>query len=160
MQTKSVNSDSGIKLFFYNSDSEISEIPNTEIVDFLFNHLEQYGDPKHHIKASIHYALSKDEGKGGFVLTSRVNNKIVGAVVVNETGMKGFIPENILVYIAVDASQRGKGIGKSLMKEALSKAHGAVALHVEPDNPARKLYENLGFTHKYLEMRYQPEDLK
>jgi len=74
--------------------------------------------------------------------------------------MKGFIPENIMVYIAVDGSQRGKGIGKSLIKEALSKARGAVALYVEPDIPARILYENLGFTHKYLDMRYQPEDLK
>ncbi|MDX5426634.1 MAG: GNAT family N-acetyltransferase, partial [Bacteroidota bacterium] len=32
---------------------------------------------------------------------------------------------------------------------------GNVALHVEPDNPAKYLYENIGFTNKYLEMRYQ-----
>jgi ribosomal protein S18 acetylase RimI-like enzyme len=67
--------------------------------------------------------------------------------------MEGYIPENILVYIAVDGSQRGKGIGKTLMQKAISLAQGDIALHVEPDNPARHLYEKLGFTNKYLEMR-------
>jgi GNAT superfamily N-acetyltransferase len=31
--------------------------------------------------------------------------------------MKDFIPENILVYIAVDNSHRGKGYGKQLMEK-------------------------------------------
>lgn len=32
----------------------------------------------------------------------------------------------------------------------------AICLHVEPDNPAKRLYEREGFTNKYLEMRYHP----
>jgi [ribosomal protein S18]-alanine N-acetyltransferase len=95
----------------------------------------------------------KQLDKGGFVVAARENGKIVGAVVINKTGMSGYIPENILVYIAVDASQRGKGVGKKLMKTAIDLAKGDIALHVEPDNPAKKLYESLGFTNKYLEMR-------
>ena len=80
---------------------------------------------------------------------------IRGAVVVNETGMSGYIPENILVYIAVDRNMRGKGLGKVLMQAAIEGADGAIALHVEPDNPAKRLYDALGFTNKYLEMRLQ-----
>ena len=57
------------------------------------------------------------------------------------------------MYIAVDRAQRGKGLGKGLMKAAMEQAKGSIALHVEPDNPAKKLYESLGFTNKYLEMR-------
>ncbi|HAB28956.1 MAG TPA: GNAT family N-acetyltransferase, partial [Xanthomarina gelatinilytica] len=34
---------------------------------------------------------------------------------------------------------------------------GDVALHVEPNNPAIKLYESLGFTNKYLEMRLKKD---
>ncbi|MCB0812573.1 MAG: GNAT family N-acetyltransferase, partial [Flavobacteriales bacterium] len=56
-------------------------------------------------------------------------------------------------YIAVDRSQRGQGVGKRLMQEAISTASGGIALHVEPENPAKLLYESLGFTNKYLEMR-------
>lgn len=83
---------------------------------------------------------------------------IIGAVVVNQTGMSGYIPENILVYIAVDASVRGQGIGGKLMEQVLKFAKGDIALHVEPDNPAKKLYERIGFTNKYLEMRYKASE--
>ena len=69
--------------------------------------------------------------------------------------MEGYIPENILVYIAVNKDFRGKGLGKQLMEKAIGFATGSIALHVEPDNPAKKLYEKLGFTNKYLEMRLQ-----
>jgi ribosomal-protein-alanine N-acetyltransferase len=81
--------------------------------------------------------------------------QIVGAVVINETGMGGYIPENILVYIAIHNGYRGQGLGKKMMKLALESCKGDVALHVEPDNPARFLYEKLGFENKYLEMRYK-----
>jgi len=48
-----------------------------------------------------------------------------------------------------------QGVGKVLMKNALKLANGSVALHVEPDNPAVHLYKKIGFTNKYLEMRYE-----
>lgn len=134
----------------------LSPSENKEVVDFLFKNLEKYGDPRHHIKLATNYAFSKEAGKGGFVIIGRIKGEIVGAVVVNKTGMEKYIPENILVYIAVDEKHRGKGIGQTLMQNTLEIANGAIALHVEPDNPARKLYEKFGFTSKYLEMRYQP----
>jgi ribosomal-protein-alanine N-acetyltransferase len=125
-----------------------------EIASFLFQHLDQYGDPKADIMKCLDYALASESHKGGgFVVLAREENNVVGAVVLNETGMSGYIPEYILVYIAVDNSQRGKGIGKKLMQSAIDNSSGDIALHVEPDNPAKKLYESLGFTNKYLEMR-------
>jgi ribosomal-protein-alanine N-acetyltransferase len=124
-----------------------------EIADFLFQHLDQYGDPHEHIMRCLDYALDQAVDKGGFVVLAREGGHLVGAVVVNKTGMSGYIPENILVYIAVGVSQRGKGLGKRMMQMAITMAQGGIALHVEPDNPARALYEKLGFTNKYLEMR-------
>lgn len=132
-----------------NTDPKFS---NDIIADFLFKHLEKYGDPREHIMACLHYVFER----GGFITVGYDGeNTIKGIVVINETGMSGYIPENILVYIAVDSAYRGEGNGRALMETALSEAKGAVALHVEPDNPARHLYENIGFTNKYLEMRYQ-----
>lgn len=87
------------------------------------------------------------------MLVARENGKVVGALILNNTGMSGFIPENILVYVAVHNSQRGKGVGKRLVQLAADNTTGSIALHVEPQNPARHLYEKLGFTNKYLEYR-------
>jgi ribosomal-protein-alanine N-acetyltransferase len=124
-----------------------------EIANFLYEHLDQYGDEKADIMKCLDYALSGYPHQGGFVVLARDAGKIAGAVVMNQTGMEGYIPENILVYIAVSRDYRGQGLGKELMQRAISFAKGSIALHVEPDNPARKLYEKLGFTNKYLEMR-------
>lgn len=121
------------------------------IANFLFIHLEEYGDKIEDILKCIAYAMNPE--KGGSIIVGLDHEKIVGVVILNNTGMGGFIPENILVYIAVDNSQRGKGYGKKLMQKAIDTAQGNIALHVEPNNPARGLYESLGFTNKYLEMR-------
>lgn len=127
------------------------EYTNDHIARFLEVHLDQFGDKKDDILKCLAYVF--DQRRGGFVVLATDDDGIQGAVVVNDTGMGGYIPENILVYIAVDRRQRGKGVGKRLMHETIARAKGAIALHVEPDNPARKLYEALGFTNKYLEMR-------
>ena len=102
---------------------------------------------------AINYALNKGITPGGFIVVGSEGSQIAGVVVVNKTGMEGYIPENILVYIATHRDHRGKGLGKKLMQRAIDEAEGAIALHVEPDNPAKILYEKLGFTNKYLEMR-------
>ncbi|MCF8373459.1 MAG: GNAT family N-acetyltransferase [Bacteroidales bacterium] len=126
----------------------------TRIIDFLYEHLEEYGDLKTDIAKCVDYALREWQSFGGFILVSHEGEKISGVVVVNQTGMKGYIPENILVYIATHKDFRGQGIGKHLMKETINHAQGNIALHVEPENPARFLYEKVGFTSKYIEMRY------
>lgn len=139
----------------YHRERLFSGDEKQRVVDFLFHHLDAFGDPKAHIAKAIDYALQIIPSAGGFVLIAKEQDTIKGAVVVNATGMGGYIPENILVYIAVHQDQRGKGVGKQLMEKALQDAEGDVALHVEPDNPALRLYTRLGFTNKYLEMRYQ-----
>ncbi len=144
----------------YNTGTSITSKEKEDTIQFLFEHLDQYGDKKEDITKAINFALKINDPAlqpmplGGFILNGIKDDKIVSSVVVNKTGMSGYIPENILVYIATHMDYRGQGIGKQLMKEALGVAEGNVALHVEPDNPARFLYEKIGFTSKYLEMRY------
>lgn len=135
-------------------DSEFSsEFSRNRFIDFLYEHLERFGDTKEAISKSIDYAFSDDKGKGGFLLVAYNNNNLVGELVMNKTGMEGYIPENILVYVAVDSSCRGKGYGKEICSKAINMAEGNIALHVEYDNPAKRLYERIGFTTKYAEMR-------
>ena len=63
----------------------------------------------------------------------------------------GYVADDIPeLGIAVEAEHRGRGIGRALL-EALQNAarergHRALSLSVQPDNPARRLYERAGFT--------------
>ncbi len=142
-----------IKYSVLTSVNNVTSAEKQRIGKFLFEHLEEYGDPMEDILKCLDYATSYFKHEGGFVVLAEENNEIIGTVVVNHTGMSGYIPENILVYIAVHNEHRGRGLGKQLMKRAIEFATGSIALHVEPDNPAKFLYEKLGFTNKYLEMR-------
>lgn len=139
----------------FKPEKKLTEKQQKEVADFLFKHLDEFGDNYQAIMRCIYFAMDDKVKFGGSVLVSRDNGNITGAVVINKTGMSGYIPENILVYIAVHKEYRGKGLGKELMLKTFENVDGSIKLHVEHNNPARFLYEKLGFTSKYLEMRYE-----
>jgi GNAT superfamily N-acetyltransferase len=126
-------------------------------VDFLHTHLDRFGDDKESINKCIDYAFSDEPGKGGFLLAGFYDGKLAGELIMNDTGMSGYIPEFILVYVAVDASFRNKGIGRQIVEKSLAMCDGDVKLHVEYDNPAKRLYERVGFESKYAEMRWKKD---
>lgn len=126
-----------------------------EVVDFLFEHLDQFGDPREHVRRCLLQASGRGPAEGGTVTLARKDGELVGAVVTNDTHLSGYTPENLLVYVATHGGHRGEGIGRAVMERAVAAVEGSVALHVEPDNPAFELYRKLGFTHKYLEMRLE-----
>jgi ribosomal protein S18 acetylase RimI-like enzyme len=138
--------------------AELNKISSTnEIVNFLFTHLGQYGDSKKAIEKCLDYVFSTMEGSGGFLLNAYYANSLIGVLIMNKTGMNDYIPEYILVYIAVDSKYRGKGFGKEIIKKALELTKGDVELHIEYNNPAKRLYERIGFENKYADMRYYKE---
>ena len=141
------------------SQEELEEIISREdYVNFLHKYLDRFTDSVTAINNAIDYAFSDDPGKGGFCMTAYEGDEIVGALVMIRTGMIEYIPENLIVYVAVHEKCRGKGYGGCIIKKAIELCSGDVCLHVEHDNPAKRLYERLGFTSKYLEMRYSGRD--
>jgi GNAT superfamily N-acetyltransferase len=133
-------------------------VPKNIFIDFLYHQLGEYRDSKNDINKAIDYAFSNAQGKGGFIIIALDNALLVGGAVVNNSGMSGYIPNHILVYIVVHEEHRGEGLGKEILKKVIDECPGDIALHVEYDNfPAMNLYENVGFNSKYAEMRYQQE---
>jgi GNAT superfamily N-acetyltransferase len=128
-------------------------IPKEHFIDFLYNHLGKYKDPKKDISKAIDYAISDQSGMGGFLIIAIQDGKIIGGAIVNKTGMSGYIPNYILVYIVSHKEYRRQGVGKKILQRVLDECNYDVALHVEPDNPARELYKKMGFNSKYIEMR-------
>lgn len=139
-------------------DQNPTSFSRDDIADFLYHHLDQYGDEREHIMRCIGYACGDETGQDGFILVAHENDEIAGAVIINDTNMGGYIPEHLLVYIAVHGEYRGRGLGSGLMERIIEETGGDIALHVEPDNPAVHLYEKFGFTNKYLEMRLRKQD--
>ena len=141
-----------------NNEKDFDEkLTKEKFINFLHRHLDKFGDSKEAIGRSIDYAFSNEKGCGGFLLAAYNDDELIGALVMNNTGMSGYIPENVLVYVAVDSRVRGKGFGRQIVEKAISLADGDVKLHVEYDNPAKRLYERIGFTTKYAEMRFIKE---
>jgi len=58
-------------------------------------------------------------------------------------------PRDIRIMdIALAPAFRGRGIGSELLRSLIAEAEGSartLSIHVEADNPARRLYERLGF---------------
>ena len=121
---------------------------------FLKESLKPFDDDIEDIMKGIDFALSAEKGKGGFILLAMDGEELQGALIMLHTELKGFIPPYILLYIAVRPESRGRGIGGKLISEAFERADDDIKLHVEHDNPAKRLYERMGFTSKYAEMRY------
>jgi len=145
-----------LKINKITNESELEkEMPSEEFIDFLYTHLDKFGDTKSAISKCIDFAFGKNCGLGGFLLAAYWDGELCGELIMNKTGMSEFIPENILVYIAVDSKFRNKGIGNQIVERAIKEADGDVKLHVEYENPAKRLYERIGFSTKYAEMRYK-----
>ena len=136
---------------------KLNDIPGWTTLDdltkFLYESLKPYEDPQPVVKQGIIDALEPINKEPGFVLIAEIDKKVVGALIMLRTGMKGYIPENFLLMVAVDPTTRGLGVGSKIIKKSFELADGDVKLHVEYDNPAKKLYEKLGMTTKYAEMR-------
>jgi len=123
-------------------------------VDFMHEHLGEFGDTRSAIAKSIDYAFSRAEGKGGYLLAAYDDGELVGGLIMNDTGMSEYVPEHLLVYVAVSGEHRNRGYGARIVEKAFEICDGNVALHVEYENPAKRLYERLGMKTKYAEMRY------
>ncbi|MDR2221912.1 MAG: GNAT family N-acetyltransferase [Flavobacteriaceae bacterium] len=145
-------------MLVYSKITKETEVSRDEIkayTVFLYQHLEQYGDTEVDIAKAIAYALGHDNKPGGFIMLAHTTNQnIVGIGVLLDTLMEGFIPEHILVYLAIDSSVRGQGIGGKMLDVIQQEVKGNIALHVDNDNPAQDLYERKGFEKKYIEMRW------
>ncbi|MDF1576707.1 MAG: GNAT family N-acetyltransferase [Bacteroidales bacterium] len=137
------------------SYDDMQSVDKETFVDFMFTHLGEYGDPKKEIGKCLDYAFSKEKSEGGFALAAFNDGKLVGGLIMNRTGMANYIPDWVLVFVAVASSCRGKGYGARMIKEAIKHCDGDIKLHVEYDNPAKRLYERIGFNSRYAEMRFK-----
>lgn len=159
MQTKTsqtTNSDKlEIPIHVYRNREDLPDwLTVDSLAEFVYENIKPYEDTPEDTRRAVEMVFDPDQPKGGFILVAEDKCEPVGALIMLRTGMKGFVPENILLMVCVHPSARGKGVGGKLIRRGLEEADGDVKLHVEYDNPAKNVYEKIGFTTKYAEMRY------
>lgn len=138
------------------NESELPQWASREkLVEFFHYKMKPYEDLPEDIDSALDYLFSDEKYAGGFLMLARVDGRLGGMLAMLRTGMKGYVPENILLFVSVDPELRGRGIGGKIIERSLAECEGDVKLHVEYDNPAKRLYERVGFTSKYAEMRYK-----
>lgn len=124
-----------------------------EVVQFFHETMQPYEDSVEDINAALDYMFAQSEYAGGFLLLAETGGRLAGALLMLNTGMGGYVPENLLLFVSVDPALRGQGVGGRLIERSFSECEGDVKLHVDFDNPARRLYERMGLKHVYAEMR-------
>ncbi|MBN1825217.1 MAG: GNAT family N-acetyltransferase [Candidatus Eisenbacteria bacterium] len=128
-------------------------IDRDRLVRFFHDHMKPYEDRIEDIRDALDYAFSESDRAGGFLVLAETGGELVGALLMLRTGMSGYVPDHILLFVGVRSDLRGRGLGGRIVRRALEECDGDVKLHVEYDNPAKRLYKRLGFTSKYAEMR-------
>lgn len=108
---------------------ELNNELRNKIVSFLYKNLGEYTDDRDSILESLLYV--ENSINGGCIFTAQNNEQIIGIAVVAKAGMQKFIPENILIHLAVDQNFRGLKISCGLLNYLMKNVEGNIALHVE-----------------------------
>jgi len=139
---------SNVKIMQLQNDDDIHK---DFLVDVTRTWLAQYSDSVIETREAIENAMDK-----GFILLAEKDGAYEGICVVVCIGFPNFIPTYHLAYIGVKKQSKGRGIGIELIQKAIELSNGKLSLHVDlSNNKAKKLYEKMGFVHKYNRMIYQ-----
>ncbi len=139
----------------FNATNRPSQMEKHKIVDFLSEYLEGMEPNKEFIRKAIEYATKERLSFGGFTIVNKSHGEIVGAAIVNQTGMEGYMAENVLMYIAVSDKFRNKGVARNMIDQVLRHAKGDVALHLKGDSSLAPICEKFGFKRSIVEMRLE-----
>lgn len=133
--------------------NDFEEVSKKELVEYTRQWLAQYSDSSLETQDAIQNASEK-----GFILLASRNGEYEGICIVVNLGFKDFIPTYHLAYIGTQKGSKGRGVGTELIQRALDLTNETLSLHVDLDNKgAKKLYEKLGFKHKYNRMIFQKQ---
>ena len=123
------------------------------LANFILGHQDGPKHPKRAIAKAIQYSAKEIPGLGGYVFVLHENDKILGLMVVNKTGMGDYIPENFIAFLTFHKDHRQDGLEQALMDYALEYCQGDLAIHIEGLGQNMKFLQKNGFELTHMEMR-------
>jgi len=98
------------------------------LIDFLCGVNELSELERSSVSQAIDYALKDTVSFGGFIFTLEKYQKFLGAIVVNKSGMGGFLPEHLIVINGVAPVECQEEIIALLFREAKILTRGNIAI--------------------------------
>ncbi|QXP64189.1 MULTISPECIES: GNAT family N-acetyltransferase [unclassified Polaribacter] len=137
----------------FDAFTRMSYININKISKFLHKHLEDdCKEDKSAIRKSLLYAAKETSNLGGYAFVIEEKDKIIGAIVVNKTGMSEYQSENLITYLAVHKEYREQKIATKLIKEATKYCNGNLSLNINKNNNAIELFKKNGFVSQKIQM--------
>jgi len=112
----------------YDAFSTMNFFKKTALVEFLCAVNEIPASKRERVVQSIDYALKETISFGGFIVSLEKEDKFIGAVIVNKSGMGGFLPDNLVVLSGVAPVAAQEEIIALLLKEADMYTMGNIAI--------------------------------
>lgn len=137
--------ETSVESIYYNATNRPTELEKHGVIKFVNDFIVDNPSNKENIRKSLEYATKERMSFGGFVIVQKWFGEIVGVSIVNHTGMEGYMPENILTYIAVSDHHKKNGIAKEMIQQVLNYAKGEVAVYLRDRNDLIPAFEHLGF---------------
>ena len=82
------------------------------------------------IQKAVEYAVKETPSFGGFIVTVEKDHQILAALIVNKTGMQGYLAEHIIVMNAIMPEYMDSSIMHELLRKAYGVAKGDIAMIV------------------------------
>ncbi len=137
----------------YTPFTRLTFLEKSKLIDFLEVNTENGHFSKCEIAEAVECAMKERPSLGGFILTLNEENEMLGAMVVNATGMENRNPKFRLSLFAVARAHRHNGIAKHMMDNAIQRTGPDLAIQLEPGNGEVAFFKRLGFKERYVEMR-------
>jgi len=124
------------------------------ITEFFSKHLNgYYPSSEDGIREALLYAIKEKAGFGGYIFQLEESEELIGALVINKTGMDELQSDFILVYIAIREDYRRQGCATRLLQYALGFCKGSISVNLEPDSPVNRLFSSMGFRKAFEEWK-------
>ena len=113
------------------------------LINFICDYQEDTSLEKSIITHLVDYALKEISSFGGFVVTEEKQEEILGIMVVNNTGIEGYMPNNLIVLGTFLPNIGKEGSKKRILQKNMHITRGEAALLI------KKSYQPKNFLHSY-----------
>ena len=127
----------------YNSFPRMSYQKKIALINFIYFNQEGSSLNKSTITHLMDYALKEISSFGGFVVTEENEVEILGAMVVNNTGMEGYMPNNLIVASAFLQSPGKEGSKKRILQKIMHATRGDAALFIKNTHHQENIFNEL-----------------